>query len=259
MLRRTGLFSRRARPSASSPHGYQSTGLWACWRRYGLLSPARRLVGRGAGDEASCDMRRFLRSRATGRPPGRGTGGQSIGAGERAPRRAAGSSRRRGTARSRSHERAGTTRSRPYEGAVLARSSSSARARSARSRPLGRAGGAELLPGGERVEPAPDLGRDELPERQRLDGALGGDLPADLLEPAPHDPHDVLAAARDRDAEYLSEVEHVVKDPADRRVESLGAGRLAGVLRRLDLVFERGELLRCLLHVVVDGAVQAVA
>ena len=33
-----------ARRSASSPHGYQSTGLCACWSRYGLVSSARRLV-----------------------------------------------------------------------------------------------------------------------------------------------------------------------------------------------------------------------
>ena len=38
------MSSARARASASSPHGYQSTGLWACWRRYGLVSPARRFI-----------------------------------------------------------------------------------------------------------------------------------------------------------------------------------------------------------------------
>src|SRR3954470_12468555 len=43
MLRRIGLFSRFDRSSASGPHGYQSTGLFACWRRYGLVSLARRL------------------------------------------------------------------------------------------------------------------------------------------------------------------------------------------------------------------------
>ena len=31
-------------PAPPAPTGYQSTGLWACWRRYGLVSPARRLV-----------------------------------------------------------------------------------------------------------------------------------------------------------------------------------------------------------------------
>src|SRR5690349_1150341 len=44
MLSRIGLFSRRARASASSPHGYQSTGLCACCSRYGLVSFARRLA-----------------------------------------------------------------------------------------------------------------------------------------------------------------------------------------------------------------------
>src|SRR6187402_848020 len=43
MLSRIGLSSRRARSSASGPHGYQSTGWWACWSRYGLVSRARRL------------------------------------------------------------------------------------------------------------------------------------------------------------------------------------------------------------------------
>src|SRR5208337_659575 len=33
-----GLFSAFARASASGPHAYQSTGLYACWRRYGLCS-----------------------------------------------------------------------------------------------------------------------------------------------------------------------------------------------------------------------------
>ena len=33
MLKKIGLSSRRARSSASGPHGYQSTGLFACWRR----------------------------------------------------------------------------------------------------------------------------------------------------------------------------------------------------------------------------------
>src|SRR6188472_265807 len=39
-----GLSSARARSNASSPHGYQSTGLCACWRRYGLVSCARRFT-----------------------------------------------------------------------------------------------------------------------------------------------------------------------------------------------------------------------
>src|SRR6266581_8961897 len=33
-----GLSSVRERSRASGPHGYQSTGLCACWRRYGLVS-----------------------------------------------------------------------------------------------------------------------------------------------------------------------------------------------------------------------------
>src|SRR5882724_10389000 len=33
-----GLSSVRERSRASGPHGYQSTGLCACWSRYGLVS-----------------------------------------------------------------------------------------------------------------------------------------------------------------------------------------------------------------------------
>src|SRR6478735_9225148 len=44
MLRKIGRSCSLAAASASGPHGYQSTGLWACWRRYGLVSPARRLA-----------------------------------------------------------------------------------------------------------------------------------------------------------------------------------------------------------------------
>src|SRR5690349_21119679 len=44
MLSRIGRFSSRARASASGLHGYQSTGLFACWSRYGLVSCARRLA-----------------------------------------------------------------------------------------------------------------------------------------------------------------------------------------------------------------------
>src|SRR5215468_1818771 len=43
MLSRIGLFSLLARSSASLPQGYQSTGLFACCKRYGLVSFARRL------------------------------------------------------------------------------------------------------------------------------------------------------------------------------------------------------------------------
>lgn len=46
MERRTGRSSARARANASSPHGYQSTGLSACWRRYGLVSVASRFTRR---------------------------------------------------------------------------------------------------------------------------------------------------------------------------------------------------------------------
>src|SRR6266853_4997185 len=44
MERKIGLFSLRAFSNASLPHGYQSTGLCACWSRYGLVSLASRLV-----------------------------------------------------------------------------------------------------------------------------------------------------------------------------------------------------------------------
>ena len=44
MERKMGLLSRRAFSKASSPQGYQSTGLCACCSRYGLFSCARRLV-----------------------------------------------------------------------------------------------------------------------------------------------------------------------------------------------------------------------
>ena len=43
-----GRSAARAAASASSPQGYQSTGLWACWRKYGLDSAARRLVCLGS-------------------------------------------------------------------------------------------------------------------------------------------------------------------------------------------------------------------
>ena len=39
-----GLSSARARAKASAPHGYQSTGLSWCWRRYGLVSSASRFT-----------------------------------------------------------------------------------------------------------------------------------------------------------------------------------------------------------------------
>src|ERR1700727_2184178 len=45
---RMGLPSCWARASASGPHGYQSTGLCECWRRYGLVWAASRLIVRAA-------------------------------------------------------------------------------------------------------------------------------------------------------------------------------------------------------------------
>ena len=39
-----GTSRRRASANASGPHGYQSTGLSRCWRRYGDVSPARRFT-----------------------------------------------------------------------------------------------------------------------------------------------------------------------------------------------------------------------
>src|SRR5437867_7600672 len=49
MDRKIGLFSDLALRSASSPQGYQSTGLNWCWRRYGLVSPVRWLGRWGMG------------------------------------------------------------------------------------------------------------------------------------------------------------------------------------------------------------------
>src|SRR5436305_4949740 len=43
-LNSTGLSSVLARSNASSPHGYQSTGLSLCCRRYGLVSSASRFM-----------------------------------------------------------------------------------------------------------------------------------------------------------------------------------------------------------------------
>src|SRR5690554_2324934 len=44
MLSRIGLSCARACSNASSPQGYQSTGLSACWSRYGLVSFAKRFA-----------------------------------------------------------------------------------------------------------------------------------------------------------------------------------------------------------------------
>src|SRR5207247_7472812 len=43
MLRKMGRSRSFARASASGPQGDQSTGLLACWSRYGLVSVASRL------------------------------------------------------------------------------------------------------------------------------------------------------------------------------------------------------------------------
>src|SRR6188508_776738 len=93
MERKIGRSSARARPSASSPHGYQSTGLFACWRRYGLVSPARRFgmpaVSHGTGsaldrrslrglEPGHAEVRRLPRSHAgwhEGAAPARGYDG----------------------------------------------------------------------------------------------------------------------------------------------------------------------------------------
>src|SRR5207244_2757823 len=50
--RKIGLSSSLALRSASGPHGCQSTGLCACWSRYGLVSFPRRF-GRRLGGRPS--------------------------------------------------------------------------------------------------------------------------------------------------------------------------------------------------------------
>src|SRR3954471_7490668 len=57
MDRRIGTSRSRARSSASSPHGYQSTGFSACWRRYGLVSFERRF---GTGNTLPVQLMRAL-------------------------------------------------------------------------------------------------------------------------------------------------------------------------------------------------------
>src|SRR5580700_6723277 len=49
-----GLFSVRARSSASVAHGYHSTGSWACLRRYGLVSADRWFVYFGVPSLFKC-------------------------------------------------------------------------------------------------------------------------------------------------------------------------------------------------------------
>jgi hypothetical protein len=57
MESKMGLFSRRAFSNASSPHGYHSTGLPACWWIYGLVSKARRfLTGVGKAMHVCCSF-----------------------------------------------------------------------------------------------------------------------------------------------------------------------------------------------------------
>src|SRR3954468_3226240 len=43
-----GTFRRRASASASGPHCHHSTGLSACWSRYGLVALARRFMPPGS-------------------------------------------------------------------------------------------------------------------------------------------------------------------------------------------------------------------
>ena len=57
--------------SASGPHGYQSTGLCACWSRYGLVSVARRLARRSSWPSVS-------RATASGHPSGPSGGGPRV-------------------------------------------------------------------------------------------------------------------------------------------------------------------------------------
>lgn len=60
------LFSAFAFSIASSPHGYQSTGLWACCKRYGDFSLINRLVCIGSVFDAynrSCCSRFFSSGR----------------------------------------------------------------------------------------------------------------------------------------------------------------------------------------------------
>src|SRR6185437_13646964 len=68
-----GLSSLSARAKASSPHGYQSTGLCACWRRYGLVSAISRLVyfGLPSGFRCRISMQpRRIPHRQSGAAPG---------------------------------------------------------------------------------------------------------------------------------------------------------------------------------------------
>ena len=62
------MSSSRARASASSPHGYQSTGLSACWSRYGEVSWARRFaIAVGSPLHVPSSRNRHRGRRAAGR------------------------------------------------------------------------------------------------------------------------------------------------------------------------------------------------
>src|SRR5215203_2338642 len=72
---RMGLSSSRALRRASSPHGYQSTGLFLCWSKYGLVSLASLLATASLlpppGTACSCEHLRIARRfapRSTLRP-----------------------------------------------------------------------------------------------------------------------------------------------------------------------------------------------
>src|SRR2546423_3041749 len=81
--RSTGLSSARAFSNASSPHGYQSTGLSACWRRYGLVSPARRFISLLSPSQAPAlrDGRQSRRHRVEGIGLARGARTEPLGGG----------------------------------------------------------------------------------------------------------------------------------------------------------------------------------
>src|SRR3989304_2720327 len=62
MERVAGSLKKRARGSGPGPPGYQSTRVWAGWRRYGLVSPARRFSGIGSMVRTTLVARLRLRS-----------------------------------------------------------------------------------------------------------------------------------------------------------------------------------------------------
>ncbi len=65
MLKNTGTSRRRASANAASPHGHQSTGLSACWRKYGLGSEARRL---GTKPPTQAPFKAYVQSNRVDRP-----------------------------------------------------------------------------------------------------------------------------------------------------------------------------------------------